>query len=63
MLPFGQEGVADSLCNPTDTVCVEPQPHESNFTESYNHQITNAVLDPKTGVSISYDVVNLVPIA
>eukprot|EP00960_Hanusia_phi_P056849 763387-Hanusia_phi.AAC.2 len=62
MLPFGQEGIEDSLCNPGDTVCIEPQPHESNFTDSYTHQYTASVLDPKTGVSISYDNVSMVPL-
>ncbi|KAJ1480230.1 hypothetical protein T484DRAFT_1901431 [Baffinella frigidus] len=59
MLPFGQNGVADSLCAPNDT----PQPHESNYSETYDSKITNSVLDPRTGVSISYDAVNLVPLS
>lgn len=80
----------------------QPQPHESNYTESYTTKIvsscptllcsskaeaavpdrclfygsqlcatsdlapleqTNSVLDPDTGVSISYDNVNLVPLS
>ena len=34
-----QEGIPDSLCNITDTVCVEPQPKQSNFTDTYTHKI------------------------
>jgi hypothetical protein len=39
MLTWGQEGIPDSLCNITDTVCVEPQPKQSNFTDTYTHKI------------------------
>lgn len=57
-----QEGIPDSLCNITDTVCVEPQPKQSNFTDSYTHKITAAILDPSTGVSIAADHVSMVPL-
>ena len=38
-----QEGVPDSLCNLGDTVCVEPQPKESNFTDTYTHKYVSAL--------------------
>ena len=59
---MAQEGIPDSLCNIGDTVCVEPQPKQSNFTDTYTHKITNAVLDPSTGVAISGDSVSMVPL-
>lgn len=31
-LPWGQEGVADSLCNPNDTVCVEVSQFSSSLS-------------------------------
>lgn len=37
-----QEGIPDSLCNITDTVCVEPQPKQSNFTDTYTHKIVRS---------------------
>ena len=41
-----QEGIPDSLCNITDTVCVEPQPKQSNFSDTYTHKIVSVSVMP-----------------